>query len=143
MAEIQLAPYLHRVQYYETDQMAIAHHSNYIRWMEEARVDYLDRLGLGYGALEALGITSPVLQVDGRFKSMSRFGETVSIQVRLTRYTGTRLELSYEMRDAGTGALRFLGESAHCFIRAASGRPVSPVRAAPAFHQGFSALAGR
>ncbi len=35
--------YIHRVQYYETDQMAVVHHSNYIRWMEEARVEFLDR----------------------------------------------------------------------------------------------------
>ena len=27
--------YEHRAQYYETDQMGIVHHSNYIRWMEE------------------------------------------------------------------------------------------------------------
>lgn len=32
-----MEPYLHKVQYYETDKMGIAHHSNYIRWMEEAR----------------------------------------------------------------------------------------------------------
>ena len=32
--------YIHTVQYYETDKMGITHHSNYIRWMEEARVDF-------------------------------------------------------------------------------------------------------
>ena len=30
--------YQHRIQYYETDGMRIVHHSNYIRWMEEARI---------------------------------------------------------------------------------------------------------
>lgn len=35
--------YEHRAQYYETDQMGIIHHSNYIRWMEEARMDFLSR----------------------------------------------------------------------------------------------------
>jgi acyl-CoA thioester hydrolase len=28
--------YVHKVQYYETDQMGVVHHSNYIRWFEEA-----------------------------------------------------------------------------------------------------------
>ena len=32
-----MKPYRHLVQYYETDMMGIAHHANYIRWMEEAR----------------------------------------------------------------------------------------------------------
>ena len=31
-----MKPYKHKVQYYETDQMAVVHHSNYIRWFEEA-----------------------------------------------------------------------------------------------------------
>ena len=39
---------VHKVQYYETDQMGVAHHSNYIRWFEEARVDWMDQLGLRY-----------------------------------------------------------------------------------------------
>ena len=37
--------YKHKVHYYETDKMGIVHHSNYIRWMEEARVDFLDKIG--------------------------------------------------------------------------------------------------
>ena len=38
----------HRVQYYETDRMGVTHHSNYIRFMEEARVAYLEQLGFPY-----------------------------------------------------------------------------------------------
>ena len=41
-------PYLHEVKYYETDKMGITHHSNYIRFMEEARIDWLDQLGYGF-----------------------------------------------------------------------------------------------
>ena len=37
--------YRHIVQYYETDKMGITHHSNYIRWMEEARIDFLRQIG--------------------------------------------------------------------------------------------------
>ena len=44
--------YTHKVQYYETDQMAIVHHSNYIRWFEEARVDFLEKIGFGYHQTE-------------------------------------------------------------------------------------------
>ena len=48
--------YIHKVNYYETDKMGVTHHSNYIRWMEEARVDFLEKAGLGYDKIEALGI---------------------------------------------------------------------------------------
>ncbi len=37
----------HQVQYYETDKMGVTHHSNYIRFMEEARVAFLKALGWG------------------------------------------------------------------------------------------------
>ena len=37
-AKLKIKPYEHHVKYYETDQMGIVHHSNYIRFMEEARM---------------------------------------------------------------------------------------------------------
>ena len=47
-----MKPYRHLVQYYETDMMGVARHANYIRWMEEARVDFLSQLGFPYAAME-------------------------------------------------------------------------------------------
>ena len=47
--------YLHKVQYYETDMMGVVHHANYIRWMEEARIDFMDRIGFPYKRMEAEG----------------------------------------------------------------------------------------
>lgn len=119
-----LKEYRHKTQYYETDTMKIVHHSNYIRWMEEARVDMLEQMGIGYDVMENSGILSPVLSVYCEYKSMTRFPETVVISVRLVRYTGVKFELSYEIRDEKTGTLRALGKSAHCFIDG-SGKPVS------------------
>lgn len=125
-------PYRHKAQYYETDTMKIVHHSNYIRWMEEARVDMLEQMGLGYDVMERDGVLSPVLSVSAQYKSMTRFPETVEITVRLVRYTGVRFDIVYEMRDTATGALRCLGESSHCFIDG-SGAPISVKRKFPAW----------
>ena len=61
--------YEHKVQYYETDQMGIVHHSNYIRWFEEARVDVLDQIGIGYKKMEEAGVISPVLEVHAAYKT--------------------------------------------------------------------------
>ena len=69
-----MIPYEHKVQYYETDGMGIVHHSNYIRWFEEARVDLLEQLGFGYDRIEAEGYSGPVLEVACQYKTMSRFG---------------------------------------------------------------------
>ena len=70
-----MEPYRHTVQYYETDRMGITHHSNYIRWMEEARIDFLERIGWGYDKLEREGIVSPVTALDCKYKASTTFAE--------------------------------------------------------------------
>ena len=67
--------YRHTVQYYETDKMGIAHHSNYIRWMEEARVDLLAGIGWSYDRLESLGVVSPVTAVECRYRHSCTFAD--------------------------------------------------------------------
>lgn len=58
--------YQHEVKYYECDRMGITHHSNYVRFMEEARVDWMDQLGYGFDRMEAEGVVSPVVEVQWR-----------------------------------------------------------------------------
>ena len=137
---MQLKPYCHKAKYYETDTMKIVHHSNYIRWMEEARCDMLDQMGLGYEIMEQAGILSPVLSVECEYKSMTRFPETVVITLRLVRYTGVRFDVEYEMRDEKTGVLRASGRSGHCFIDG-NGRPLSLRRRFPARDELFKKYA--
>jgi acyl-CoA thioester hydrolase len=48
---MKIKVYPHKVQYYETDQMGVVHHSNYIRWFEEARSDFHDQIGISYAAI--------------------------------------------------------------------------------------------
>lgn len=54
-----MSKYIHRVNYYETDKMGITHHSNYMRFMEEARMNFLSEIGYPMTRLEKEGITSP------------------------------------------------------------------------------------
>ena len=133
-------PYRHKAQYYETDTMKIVHHSNYIRWMEEARVDMLEQMNLGYDVMERAGILSPVLSVSCEYKKMTRFPETVEIFVRLERYTGVKFELRYEIRGAEDGELHAEGTSSHCFIDE-SGRPISLRRRFPEWDKIFLSFA--
>ena len=49
--------YRRKAQYHETDQMGIIHHSNYVKWMEEARIDFMKELGFGYGEVEKRGLS--------------------------------------------------------------------------------------
>lgn len=122
MKDLQM--YEHRVQYYETDQMGIVHHSNYIRWFEEARTEMLRRAGVGYGKMENMGIISPVLEVSAKYRTMTRFEDVVQIQAEIEQFNGIVLTLSYQVSDKETGEIRCTGKSKHCFLDA-EGHPVS------------------
>ena len=76
--------------YYETDQMAIIHHANYIRWFEEARIFAMQQSGIDYAQMEKDGVLIPVLGVTCDYKSMVHFGETVDIEVKMEKYDGGR-----------------------------------------------------
>ena len=104
-------PYKHLVQYYETDQMGIVHHSNYIRWFEEARSFLLEENGFGYKKMEESGIISPVLSVNARYKSMTHYYDTVIINVKVVKYNGVKITLEYTVIDEKTGEVRCTGES--------------------------------
>ncbi len=108
--------YEHQAQYYETDQMGIIHHSNYIRWMESARVWWLEEIGAGYAGMESIGIVSPVLSVSCQYHSMVHFGDIVFVEPHMEKYNGIRLEFSYRITDKATGELRAEGASSHCFM---------------------------
>ena len=98
-----MSRYIHKVHYYETDKMGITHHSNYIRFMEEARMNYLNETGFTMARLEAEGITSPVISVTCDYKYPSTYDDEIGIEVRLTQYTGVKFVLSYVMRNMKTG----------------------------------------
>lgn len=127
---IKVKPYEHNVKYYETDQMGIVHHSNYIRWMEEARMDLMDQMGFSYKQMEDQEIISPVLSVQCEYKSMVRFGDTVVIETAIAGYNGIKLSVRYRMTDKETGELRTIAASEHCFLNR-SGKPISLKRSYP------------
>lgn len=131
--------YEHKVQYYETDQMKVVHHSNYIRWFEECRVDWMEKGGLAYDRMEKEGIICPVVEVSCRYQAMTRFGETVVILPKVVKFNGVRLKISYEVKEKNTGELRCSGESSHCFLDE-KGCPVNLKKSSPAFYQMFMEL---
>ena len=127
--------YLHTVHYYETDKMAITHHSNYIRWMEEARVAFLEQLGCGFEKMEAAGISSPVLAVTCNYKHTTTFADKVEINTTIKSFSGLRLILDYTMKKVGTDEVVCTGTSEHCFLDAATGRPLRLQKEFPDFYE--------
>lgn len=124
--------YKHKVQYYETDKMGITHHSNYIRWMEEARIAFLDELGYSFAKLEQEGIISPVVSVACQYKKPTTFDDVVDIEVTVSEFNGVKLTLDYKMFLADV--LVCDAQSVHCFVDV-NGRPIRLKRDYPDFYE--------
>ena len=131
-----MEPYRHKVKYYDCDPMGVVHHSNYVRFMEEARVEMMDRLGFGYERMEADGVISPVLSLTCKFLRPAHFQEVVEISVRLSSSTAMKVSFAYEMRVEGNVVMT--AESTHCFLE--NGRPVSLEKRFPEFFAVLSEL---
>ena len=108
--------YERRAQYYETDQMGIIHHSNYIRWFEEARLHFMDEIGLSYEKIEEMGILIPVLSVDCQYKTMVHYNDIVDIYTRIIKFNGVKMTIAYRVVDHVTGEIRCTGETSHAFL---------------------------
>ena len=115
--------YIHKVNYYETDKMGVTHHSNYIRWMEEARIEFLEQIGFGYDKLESDGIISPVIGIECDYKMTTTFADEISITVGVKEFKGVRLIIEYVMKNIKTNEVVFTGISKHCFTNK-EGKPI-------------------
>ena len=111
----KILPYRRKVNYYETDKMGIVHHSNYIRFFEEARSDLIEQAGMAYSEIEAAGVMMPVLSVECRCLRPLHYDEEFYVSVTVERFTGTRLILNYQLFSSVTGMLCTEGKSSHCF----------------------------
>lgn len=105
-----------KVAYYETDRMGIVHHSNYIRYMEEARLSWLEESGLAYDNLESMGIMLPVISVNAEYHKPLKFGDTFNVITKLIQLTNVKITLSYEIKNLDTDELCAIGQSSHCFV---------------------------
>ena len=132
--------YEHYTQYYETDQMGCVHHSNYIRWMEEARIDFLAQMGWDYVKLESLGIVSPVTAVDCKYMISTTFAEKITITVSIAEFKGVRLKLAYTMKNT-EGKVVCQAHSEHCFLDT-SGNLIRLKKDFPEFYEALCGYAG-
>ncbi len=137
-----MSTYTHTVNYYETDKMGITHHSNYIRFMEEARINFLSEIGYPMKVLESTGITSPVVSVNCEYKYTTTYADEIEIEVNMAAYTGVRLTLAYEMKNRETATTVAIASSVHCFIDA-TGKPIALKKVAPQLDSVLKSICSR
>lgn len=111
----RIYPYERKIYYYETDQMGIVHHSNYIKIFEEARMDFIAQAGLSYADIEAAGVMMPILSVECNYLKPLRYNEKFAVYSEITKCNGVIVEIEYTIKSLETGIICITGKSRQCF----------------------------
>lgn len=127
------------INYYETDRMGVVHHSNYIRYLEEARCVWLREYDMPFEKMEEEGITIPVLGVNIEYKNHVTFGDTIQIKVFVKEFNGVRMTVGYDVKDKTTGKTVILAETKHCFTDKTL-RPINLKKVAPQYASKYETM---
>src|SRR5205823_752435 len=113
-----------RVRYAETDQMAIAHHANYIVWFEIGRTDFCRAAGFPYKEIEERGLILVVTEVVCRYRAPYRYDDEVVIRTSIAEAASRRMKFAYELLDGAGERLHATGMSSHVWVSRETRRPV-------------------
>ena len=133
--------YVREINYYETDKMGIVHHSNYIRFLEEARCRWMKELGLPMEKLEEMGYTIPTLEVNCKYLYPVTSGDIISIRPYISEYNGVRMTISYEVINTNTNNEVIKAITKHCFTNKEL-KPVNMKKSNPNVHKIFESIVG-
>lgn len=112
------------VRYGETDQMGVVHHSNYLRYFEVARLEWLSALGVSYASMEKEGLIMPVIDVKVTYKTPALFDDSLTIYIFLSELPRVKIIFSYEIKNQkdeivcnGETTLAFLNAKTRKLVR--------------------------
>lgn len=111
-----------QVQYYETDQMGVVHHSNYIRFYETARTSFIKSLGVSYRQLEESGTSMPMINVTSKYIQPAIYDEVLTVKTILKELPTSRITFYYEIYNQ-EGKLINEGQTILAFINQQTHRP--------------------
>jgi acyl-CoA thioester hydrolase len=115
----------YRVIYADTDNMGMAYHANYLRWMEIGRTELFRAWGLSYKKIEEKGIMLPVSEVTLKFVSSARYDMIMLIETTLDRQVKGGIKFDYRIFEKATDKLLAHGHTKHACVNA-DGRVVRP-----------------
>ena len=114
-----------RVNYFDTDQMGVVWHGNYIKYFEMAREELFRTLGLPYAEVEKAGIMMPIVDVAVEYKFPARYDEILHVETRVAEPPRSRIRVDYVITNEA-GQVNVVGHTTLAFIDAATRRPCRP-----------------
>ena len=111
-----------RVKFYDTDLMGVVHHSNYIRWFETARVEFLRNVGIDLNEMMNDGLLFPIVEVQAKYFEPAKFDDELELEILPVAMTKVKWEFEYKIRRAGQEKVLVEGFSRNVFTNAETGK---------------------
>ncbi len=83
---------------HHTDYGGIVWHGAFVAWMEEARVQCLQSIGIEFADLVALGCDLPVVELAIRYHQSVRMGQRAIVKTRMVGVAGVRINWDYQIQ---------------------------------------------
>ncbi len=112
----------HHVDFFDTDAMEVIHHSNYIRWFEIVRVEFLRMVGITLGELMADGYVFPITDVSAKFLSPGWFDDVLVIETTPTALTKAKMEFDYRILRKDKETVLVTGHTQNVFTNRETGK---------------------
>ena len=77
--------------------MGVVYHGNYAQYLEIARIDWLQALGISYNSMEKEGVMLPVYELNLRFKKSAKFDDVLKIETTLLKKPGVKIDFNYRI----------------------------------------------
>lgn len=98
-----------KVRDYECDLQGVVNNSNYQRYMEHTRHEFLESLGENFGAMHEKGIDAFVARVDIQYRTSLRSGDCYISCLNVSK-TGPKLVFEQDIYRASDGVLATKGK---------------------------------
>ena len=112
----------HKVNFYDTDAMAVVHHSNYIRWFEIGRVEFLRQAGITLTELMDDGYVFPITEVSAKYMNSGYFDDELIIEPTPVALTKAKMAFSYRVLRACDDTVLVTGFTQNVFTSRATGK---------------------
>jgi acyl-CoA thioester hydrolase len=114
-----------RVRYKETDQMSVAHHSNYFAWFEVGRTDLCREAGISYRDIEGKGWILVVVEASCRFRVPFGYDDLVVVRTSILQLSSRSIRFRYELFGERGKTLHADGQTSHFWLRRDDRRPAA------------------
>lgn len=99
MAEKTWFEYLVKAQPHHTDYGGVVWHGTYLTWLETARVECLQSVGINFADLVGMGCDLPVIEASLRYHRPITLGMNAVVKTRLVEQKGVRIIWDYEIKS--------------------------------------------